>query len=400
MKILLCHNYYQQRGGEDECFEEEARLLEARGHAVVRFTRHNGAVDAMGRGEVARKTLWNGESYASLKGLIRRERPAVLHCVNTFPLISPSAYYAARAEGVAVVQELHNYRLLCPNALLLRDGKVCEDCVGKGVPWPAVAHGCYRGSRAASAVVAGLLTAHRALRTWTRAVDVYTAPTEFTRRKLIAGGLPAGRIVVRPNCVDPDPGPGTGRGGHVVFAGRLSPEKGVDTLLAAWQRLPSPVRLKVFGDGPMADAVRLAAARDARIEWLGRRPLPEVLDAVGEAACLVLPSVTYETFGRTIVEGFAKGTPAVVSDRGAMAELVDPGRTGLRFRPGDADDLARSVRELLADPAALAAMRRAARAEYESKYTAESNYRALMDVYERALSARGEPGASATGGDE
>src|SRR5205814_1104988 len=168
---------------------------------------------------------------------IRAQRPRVAHFHNTFPLISPAAYYAARAEGVGVVQTLHNFRLLCPNALFFRDGKVCEDCLGRPVAWPGVVHGCYRGSRAASAATAVMTAAHRALGTWRTAVDVYVALTEFSRQKFIAGGLPAEKIAVKANFVYPDPGPGAGAGGYAVFVGRLSAEKGVETLLAAWRPL-------------------------------------------------------------------------------------------------------------------------------------------------------------------
>lgn len=389
MKILLCHNFYQQPGGEDQSFAAEARLLEQHGHDVVRFTRHNDSIDGMSRWDVARQTLWSRQTYDELRRLIRRQRPAILHCTNTFPLISPAAYAAARAEGVPVVQSLRNYRLLCPNALFLRGGKVCEDCLGKAVPWPAVVHGCYRDSRAASAVVALMLAGHRALRTWTRDVDLYFTLTEFARRKLIEGGLPADRLAVKPNFIDPDPGPGSGRGGSVVFVGRLAPEKGIDTLLAAWQGAGDLPPLKMIGDGPLAAAVRTAAERDRRIEWLGRRSAEEVLALVGEAACLVMPSIWYETFGRTIIEAFARGTPVVASRIGALAELVDEGRTGLLFEPGNAGDLAVQVRRLLADPASLARMRREGRRVFQQKYTADRNYRLLMDLYERAAARKG-----------
>jgi glycosyltransferase involved in cell wall biosynthesis len=384
MKVLLCHNYYQQRGGEDESFAAEANLLESRGHAVLRYTLHNDAIDGMSRLDLARKTLFNREVYAELRRLIRSERPDVVHCTNTFPLVSPAACYAARAEGVPVVQALRNYRLLCPNALLLRDGRVCEDCLGKSVPWPAVVHGCYRDSRAASAVVAGMLAAHKAARSWQRMVSLFFTLTEFARRKLVQGGLPAGRVVVKPNFVDDDPGVGDGAGGEVVFVGRLSPEKGIDTLLSAWQQVRGPVVLKVVGDGPLVDRVQAAAAQDPRIQWLGRIAQPQVLKLLGGAACLVMPSVWYETFGRTIIEAFARGTPAVVSRLGAMAELVDDGRTGLHFQAGDAADLAARVQALLADKGRLALMRRQARAEFEAKYTADINYGLLRDLYARA----------------
>ena len=388
MKILLCHNFYQQPGGEDQCFEAEARLLEAGGHEVARCTAHNDAINGMGRLDAARRTFWNAETYARVRALVRRERPAVMHCTNTFPLLSPAAYYAARAEGVPVVQALHNYRLLCPNALFLRDGRVCEDCLHRPLAWPAVLHGCYRGDRAATAVVAAMTAGHRMLRTWSRAVDLYYTPSEFARRKFLQAGMAADRIAVKPNFVAPDPGPGTGRGGYVVFVGRLSPEKGLDVLLGAWARMGRPVRLRVVGDGPLADVVRAACSRDPRIEWQGWRPAEEVLSIVGEAACLVMPSTWYETFGRTIIEAFARGTPVVASRLGAMAELVDDGRTGRLFTPGDAADLAAKVQRLLADPAGLGRMREAARREYEGKYTADINYRLLLTIYERAVRRR------------
>jgi len=385
MKILLCHNHYRQPGGEDQSFAAEARLLESHGHDLLRFTLSNDTIQRMSYWDVSRCTVWNRQVYRRLRALIRRERPQVMHCTNTFPLISPAAYYAARAEGVAVVQSLRNYRLLCPNALFLRSGRICEDCLGKAVAWPGVLHGCYRQNRPATAVVAAMLAIHRAMKTWTRTVSLYFTPTEFARQKCIEGGLPAEQIAVKPNFVHPDPTPGAGRGGYAVFVGRLSGEKGIDTLLAAWSRLPEAVGLKIVGDGPLANRVRRAAADDARIEWLGRRPPAEVLSIVGDALCLVMPSVWYETFGRTIIEAFAKGTPVVASRLGAMAELVDHGRTGLHVEPGDPGELALKVRQLLASPLERAAMGAAARQEYERKFTAEPNYHMLMTIYEQAL---------------
>jgi glycosyltransferase involved in cell wall biosynthesis len=223
------------------------------------------------------------------------------------------------------------------------------------------------------------------LGTWSRAVDLYFTPSAFARRKFIEAGLAPARVAVKPNFIDPDPGPGTGRGGHALFVGRLSPEKGVDTLLAAWRRLDLPLPLAVVGDGPLGERVGEACRRDPRVEWLGWRAPEEVLRLAGEAACLIVPSTWYETFGRTVIEAYARGTPVLASRLGALAELVEEGRTGLLFTPGDPADLADKVRRLLADPARLALLRRAARAEYETKYTADVNYRLLLALYERAL---------------
>ena len=384
MKILFCHNFYQQPGGEDESFAAEASLLESQGHQVLRFTRHNDTINRMRRFEVARAAIWNSDTFHELRELIRWERPSVMHCTNIFPLISPAAYYAARAEDVTIVQSLRNYRLFCLNACFLRNGRVCEDCLGKRIPWPGVLHGCYRSSRAAGTVAAAMLSVHRVMRTWTRMVDRYFTLTEFSRRKFIEGGLPAWPLAVKPNFIYPDPGPGSGQGGYAIFIGRLSPEKGIKTLLSGWSQLDGHLPLKIIGDGPLAESVKAAVNQTAGIDWLGRRQPEEVLALLGEAVCLLMPSIWYETFGRTIMEAYAKGTPVVASRLGAMAELVHDGRTGLLFEPGNAADLALKVQSLLDNPERSVGMRRAARREYEEKYTAETNYRMLMTIYEEA----------------
>jgi glycosyltransferase involved in cell wall biosynthesis len=389
MKGLLCHCYYQQRGGEDESFDAEARLLEEQGHEVVRFTRQNDAVYGMGRWQLLRDTFWSRSVFRDVRALIRRVQPEVMHCTNTFPLISPAAYRAAQAEGVPVVQALRNYRLLCPGALFLRNGRVCEDCLGKRLAWPGVRHACYRKSRGGSAVVAALVGAHHVLGTWARAVTLFFTPSAFARQKFLQAGFPAAHIAVKPNFVAPDPGVGPGTGGYAVFVGRLAPEKGITTLLAAWARLRGRLNLKVIGDGPLSGQVREAIRPGSGIEWLGRRPLAEVLHLLGDAAFLVMPSVWYETFGRTIIEAFARGTPVIASRLGAMAELVDDGRTGLLVEAGDPIDLEAKVRQLLDDSQALARMRREARAVYERQYTAEVNHHLLLDLYTRALALNG-----------
>ena len=387
MKLLLCHNHYQQPGGEDQVFADERWLLESAGHEVVTYVVHNDALRGMSRWKAACKTLWNPDSYREVRDLIRRERPELVHCHNTFPLISPSVYAAARAERVPVVQTLHNYRLLCPNGLLLRDGKPCEDCLGRWLAWPGVLHACYRQDRLASGVVAAMLGLHRGLRTFSRGVERYIAISDFARRKFIQGGLPAEKLVTKPNFVRTDPGIGAGRGGYAVFVGRLDPGKGVLTLLAAWRRLNGRFPLKILGDGSVAAAVRAAAELDPRIEYLGHCPMAEVLSLVGEAVCLIVPSLWYEAcLPKTILEAYAKGTPVVASRVGAMQAMIDDGREGLLFAPGNAEDLASKVEGFFT--ADTAAMRQAARQQYERHYTARDNYRALMDIYGQVLPGR------------
>src|SRR4051812_1612320 len=212
MKIVVAHNFYQQPGGEDQCAAAEISLLKARGHDVIEYQVHNRVIDTMNRVQLASRTIWSRQVANELQQLFRMHRPQIAHFHNTFPLISPAAYYAAQTENVRVVQTLHNFRPLCVNALLFRDGKVCEDCVGKSIPWPGIVHKCYRQSRAASAATAMMLMVHRALGTWCKAVDVYIAMTEFSRSKFVEGGLPADKVMIKPNFLYPDPGVGTGAG--------------------------------------------------------------------------------------------------------------------------------------------------------------------------------------------
>lgn len=385
MRILKIHTYYQQPGGEDQSFAAEVALLQEKGHEVRVLTFHNRDLEVLSPWAQAAKTLWNGQAYQEVREAVRAFRPHIVHLHNTFPFASPAVVHAAKAEGVPVVMTLHNYRLLCVNALFFREGRVCEDCLGH-LPWRGAVHGCYRDSRPASAVVAGMLALHRALGTWGK-VDRFIALTEFARKKFIEAGFSPPKVAVKPNFVHPDPGVGEGQGGYALFVGRLSPEKGVETLLQAWARLKGGVPLKVVGDGPLRSRVEAAVGQMEGLEYLGPKPLLEVYRLMGEAAFLVFPSEGYETFGRVAVEAFAKGTPVVAAEIGAAGEVTEHGRTGLHFRPGDPEDLAAKVEWLLLHPEELRRMRREARAEYEAKYTAERNYQLLMEIYGQALEA-------------
>ncbi|MCY7285726.1 MAG: glycosyltransferase [Cyanobacteria bacterium CAN_BIN43] len=384
MRVLTVHNSYQQPGGEEQIFATESALLESHGHEVVRYTLSNDEIKGANLLRLAKNTVWNSEVYQAVRSLIRQENLEIAHFHNIFPIVSPAAYYAAKDEGIPVVQTLHNYRLLCPNALFFREGRVCEDCLGKPIPFPGVIHGCYRGSRPASAVVAATLSFHSLRGTWSQAVDRFIAYSQFAMDKFIQGGLPAEKFAFKTNFLHPAPSPGDGKGGYGLFVGRLSVEKGLGVMLDAWRQLDGKVPLKILGDGPMAGLVKEAMQEMPEIEWLGRRPFEEVYDIVGSAAFLVFPSEWYETFGRVAIEAFAKGTPVVASKIGAITELIEHQRTGLHFRPSDPTDLATQITWLLDHPQELRQMRQTVRAEFEDKYTAEDNYTRLMEIYHQA----------------
>jgi glycosyltransferase involved in cell wall biosynthesis len=388
MNILVAHNFYKQSGGEDQCVAAEVAMLKAHGHHVTQYCVSNDSIDAMGPLELASRTIWSRPAFSELRQLFQSSRPEVAHFHNTFPLISPAAYYAARVEDVRVIQTVHNFRICCVNALLFRNGEVCEACLGKAIPWRGIVHKCYR-SRTISAAVATMTAAHRMLGTWRSAVDVYIALSESSRRKLIEGGLPADKIVVKSNFAYPDPGPGAGNGGYALYVGRLSSEKGVETLLKAWRLLGDTVPLKLVGDGPGAAAVQLAATQNTAVQWLKGLSHDAVYELAGRAEFLVIPSQCYENFPRVVIEAFAKGTPVIVSKLGAMAEIVDDGCTGLHFEPGNPEDLAAKVRRILADPLKLKRMRQAARQAFDQHFTAGANHKILMAIYERAINGSG-----------
>ena len=399
MKILLVHNFYgsEAPSGENAVYEAERELLRAHGHQVIEFTRHSDTIRSQGAGGVIRGALatpWNPFSAGALRDLILSERPDVLHAHNTFPLISPSIFSAARARGVATVLSLHNYRCFCAAAIPLRAGRPCTECLDQHSVIPALRYGCYRGSRIATLPLAAMIALHRRLGTWERQVDAYIALTEFQRDKLVAAGLPAGRVHLKPHFypAPPSPQPWRERAAKVVYIGRLGAEKGLSFLLEAWwlwgEAAPA---LELIGDGPEREALEraiAAAGLGAKVLLSGQLPFAQVQERLAQARLLVLPSVCYEGFPMAIREAYALGVPVAGSRLGSIPCIVEDGRTGVLFAPGDAADLQRTVSRIWADAAALDAMGAAARAEFELNYTAERNHATLMEIYAAAMKNR------------
>lgn len=394
MRVLLAHNFYRSSApsGEDSVFQNEKALLSDNGIDVVAYEMFNDKIDTLSfaqRARLALNTAWSNDTYDAVSHLIKQTKPDIAHFHNTFPQISPSAYAACRDSGVPVIQTLHNFRLICPGGLLMRDGRPCEDCVGTSLI-PAMRHRCYRGSLPATGAVVWMLLRNRWHGTYQTLVNQYIALTEFAASRLIAGGFPKDSISVKPNSVTGVSTPGMGDGGYVVYVGRLSKEKGVRTLLSAWKHLRG-VPLKIIGDGVLKPELEDITSHDGLpVEFLGFRSQSDVFKYIGRAEFVVVPSECYETFGMAIIEAYACGTPVIASRIGSLNEIVEEGVTGVKFDPCNPQDLAEKVQMLWDNSERRKCMRETVRKTFENKYSAEKNFQALMSIYEKTIRSCGQ----------
>ncbi len=384
--ILLVHNNYRQTGGEDQVFEAEARLLRQKGHRVVEYRRTNSELDGIPKPVAALETLWSRRSVRELNRLIQDTSPDLAHFHNTFLRISPAAYHACSQHGIPVVQTLHNYRLTCPAANHFRNGKPCDDCLGLRFPWPAIIHRCYHKSAAQSAVVAAMTAIHHGLGTWRNAVHRYIALSSYMRDWMIRGGYPAERLVVKPNFLPDDPGAGTKPEGYALYIGRLSPEKGIRTLMQAWEDRDLPP-LKIIGDGPLENFVRTKVEVQSTpdIEVLGRLAHDEVLTYMKKAKFLVFPSEWFEGFPMVLLEAAACARPVLATRIGSIPEIVQHEKNGMLFSPGNTLELRKLAKWFDKNAPRLTEMGKFARKNYLQNYTAEKNYNQLMDIYQQAI---------------
>ncbi len=389
MNILVIHNHYQQRGGEDAVVEAETALLRSKGHTVHLYKANNTDVRTglLEQVKLFRNSLYNRSSSREVARFIADQAIDVVHVHNVTPLISPSVLAGAASAGAAVVQTLHNFRLACAPAILFRDGHNCTQCI-KGSPLWAVVHACYRDSRRASFAVASGILLHRALGTYRRNVDQFIALTQFARDQFIEIGLDSSRIAIKPNFLMQDPGLGPRAGGYALFAGRITQEKGVATLLRAWETHKPGLRLLIAGDGPAAGM--LAPYRDSQgpICWLGHQGAEAMAQHMANAEMLVIPSEWYEGFPMVVVEAYARGLPIVASRLGGLNELIVDGVTGAHFTAGDAESLARAVTSLSTNKTLQEECSRNARTHFLQRYSHEANHTLLMGVYQAALESR------------
>lgn len=383
LRVLIVHNKYIHRGGEDIVVESEAQLLRSRGHPVLLYFENNTQLRLSNPLASAYRAIWSNESNSKLRNDITNFKPNIIHVHNTFPRISPSIFWEARKHSIPTVLTLHNFRLMCPQAMFLRNSEVCEDCLGK-IPWRGVMRRCYRNSYLQSSVSALSIYFHRLIGTYRKKVSRYIALSEFSKRKFVEGGFPETRITVKPNFVNVPEDTSTSqmqRNGF-LFVGRLSQEKGIAILAAAARALPETT-ITVIGDGP--ELPSLVGMKNVHLR--GYLSHLEVYKEMRTSLGLLMPSICYENYPRTLVESFACGLPVIASDLGPLAELITHRQTGILVPPNNAAALIEAMQWAIANRERLSQMGDVIKSEYNKQLNPNVNYEHLISIYESAIAS-------------
>jgi len=393
MRILLVHNRYRSGApsGENRVVDQEGEALAALGHEVIRFGRSS---DEIRQWSVAKKaslparTIWSRETRRDLTAVLREHRPEVVHVHNTFPLLSAAVLYACRDARVPVVASIHNYRLACANGTFFRHGAVCHSCATRSLPVPAVLHGCYRESRAATVPVALAMSLHRPA--WRSLVSAYVFISESQRDLLGGTGLAPDRVFIRDNLIPRRSPAGNTRTATVIYAGRLDEPKGVRLLMAGWdgyRRISSEPRLSlvIAGGGPLGDEVAAWASARPSVEMTGPVSSGRCAELISQARAVLLPSVWEETFGLVAAEAMAAGVPPIAAGHGSFTGLITPGVDGVLFTPGDPAALALAIADVERNPEQYQVYGEQAYKTYEQRFDPQRSIAELLRIYRFAI---------------
>lgn len=390
LRILVAHNHYLVPGGEDISTRHEVEMLRAAGHHVDLWETSNEAISEIGLVRAGLSAVWSRRACAELTEKLARSRYDILHVQNHFPLLSPALHRVAARRGVATVQHLRNFRLICANASFFRDGRDCHQCEASFMPWRGVVNRCYRDSAAASLAPMMMVGFHKAAGTWNQ-VDAFIAISDYVAEMHRQAGYPAERIVVR-SCLataQPQPPRGTKRMPAIVAAARLSPEKGLHVLIEAWrQRRTRDAVLHIAGTGPEERRLRALAQDCPTIRFEGQIAFEQLIALMGQACAVVNPSLWNEPFGRTPMEAFSVATPAIVSRAGGLVDIVEHGLNGLLVEPGDVAGLAQAIDAMLAQDDAHRAMSEGAARAFREKFSPAALLPATEKIYEDAMRRR------------
>ena len=392
MRVMLVHNRYRSvaPSGETAVVEREGKALSDLGHEVIWFERSSDEIEHWSKAKKAMlpaRMIWSQEAHRDLAAALREHRPDVVHVHNTFPLLSPSILYACRDARVPVVTSIHNKRLMCANGAFFRNGTVCHDCAD-GSALQGVVHGCYRGSRAASASVVLATSVHR--RSWRSLVSAYIFASASQRGLLTGLGLAPDRVFVKHHVIPRKEMLNVERGPNVMYAGRLEEAKGVRVLMAGWDSYrrrsgEAGLGLVIAGGGELQPEVDAWASTRPSVDMVGRVDDARFAELMSSARAILLPSTCEETFGLVVVEAMAAGSPPIAAAHGALAELITPGVDGMLFRPGDPEALALAIADVEAHPERYELYGAQARETYEKQFDPDRIMEQLLEIYRFAI---------------
>lgn len=387
MKVMVIHNTYKIKGGEDSVFQNEVDLIRSYNNDVVIYTVDNDLIETFtDKLKTLFGVIYSLTHYKKIRAILQKEQPDVVHVHNYFPQISPAVFYACGAEAIPVIHTLHNFRAICPTALLMHDGIITEKSITKG-PWWAISKKVYKESFIGTFALSCMIALHKTTGTWQKSVDGFICLTEFAKTLYERAGWPTNKLFIKPNFLVDAPlvtSPvDIPADGYAVFVGRLCKEKGIDLLLAAWRDITLP--LVIIGDGPEKHLLDNAPSN---IIYLGSKPKDEVLGYIKEAQFLVMASTWYEGFPMVLVEAFAQSTCALVPNIGGMAEVVESGINGMHFDVGNSQALRNCAQTLIDKPQLCLELGRNARKIFGEKYSEQINYQQLMNIYQQVMSRK------------
>ncbi len=387
MKILLIHNSYQQKGGEDSVFENEYRLLKEKNTVEKLLFNNDNIKSSFDKLKIGVNSISNSRSAKSVEERIKEFNPDIIHVHNFFPIASPSIFYVAKNMNIPIVMTLHNYRLICPNALLFKNNEICEKCVNKLFAMDAVLHGCYRESKVQTFALALMNYIHKKRKTWNTKVDRYIALTKFAKNKILNSslGLDENQIIVKPNFVE-DNGFEYDKEDYFLFVGRLSIEKGIELLLKSFEK--NGKKLLIIGGGPLEAMVKESVQKNTNIKYLGFQNKDFIIEKLKKAKALIFTSIWYEGMPMTILESFSTGTPVIAPNIGGPNEIVQDHINGLIYEANNLSSLTSKVNMLGSDNKMHRQLCLGARKSYEHRYTVAKNYELLMNSYEGVINEK------------
>lgn len=401
MKIILVNNYYYLRGGSERVFFEEMEMLRANGHEVIPFSRHyNKNIDSkyseyfssdfsyekgffLNRIAGGVKLVYSIESRKKFCRLLDDTKPDIIHAHNIYGRLTSAVLDAARAKNVPVVMTLHDYKLICPSYSMLLNGRPCECCKG-GRFYNCMLTRCHKGKLSASTIYTIESYFNKLFKKYNH-IKYFICPSNFLLNKHLEAGIPVEKLIHLPNFIKLDSfEPKYENSDYMLYAGRLSKEKGIMTSLKAVNGLE--VLLRIVGDGPMRSEYEnfVSEKRIKNVEFIGYKTGEELRELFRNAAFIVFPSECYENAPMTILEAFAYGKPVIGSNIGGIPEMVIDGETGLLFEPGNHIQLRERIEYLLSNPNKIIEIGRNARQKVEKEYNEKLHYQRLMAVYKRA----------------